>query len=111
MAEKSEVVVLGCHLDDPATRSGMKKVLTRLQALVPMKDKAGGIGQKTLLIGDYGIASLCKEICCESAETHSHSYTARKVLWNLSDASSPASRCEGLISGPAEWHKKKVKSG
>ena len=49
MAEKSEVVVLGCHLDDPATRSGMKKVLTRLQSLVPMKDKATGLGQKTLL--------------------------------------------------------------
>ena len=61
MAEKSEVVVLGCHLDDPATRSGMKKVLTRLQSLVPMKDKATGLGQKTLLIGDYGVASMCKE--------------------------------------------------
>ena len=53
MAQKSEVVVLGCHLDDPATRSGMKKVLT--------KDKASGLGQKTLLIGDYGVASMCKE--------------------------------------------------
>ena len=45
--------MLGCHLDDPATRSGMKKVLT--------KDKATGLGQKTLLIGDYGVASMCKE--------------------------------------------------
>ena len=33
---------------------------------------------------------------------------ANKVLHNLSDAKSPTNRCEGLIAGPAEWHKKKV---
>ena len=58
MAQKSEVVVLGCHLDDPATRSGMKKVLTRLQDFVPMKTEE--IGQKTLLIGDHGFAAMGK---------------------------------------------------
>ena len=31
------------------------------------------------------------------------------MLHNLSDAKSPTNRCEGLIAGPAEWHKKKVK--
>ena len=56
MAQKSEVVVLGCHLDDPATRSGMKKVLTRLQDFVRMKDET--TGQKTSLIGDHGFAAM-----------------------------------------------------
>ena len=30
------------------------------------------------------------------------------MLHNLSDAKAPTNRCEGLIAGPAEWHKKKV---
>ena len=30
------------------------------------------------------------------------------MLHNLSDAKSPTNHCEGLIAGPAEWHKKKV---
>ena len=113
MAEKSEVVVLGTHLDDPATRSGMKKVLTRLQGLVPMK--AAGIGQKTLLIGDHGVAAMCKilNLTCEYSQIQQStqiilSCAAHKVVHNLCDASTPVGRCEGLIPGPAEWHKKKV---
>ena len=58
MEQKSEVVVLGTHLDDPANRSGMKKVLKRLQPLVPVLDTSAGRCQKTLMIGDHGFSAM-----------------------------------------------------
>jgi hypothetical protein len=58
MQEKSEVVVLGAHLDDPANRAGMKKVLARLQPLVPVLDSESGLGQKTLILGDHGFSAM-----------------------------------------------------
>ena len=35
--------------------------------------------------------------------------SATKVVENMSDEKAAADRCEGLLSLPAEWHKKKVK--
>ena len=58
MQQKSEVVVLGAHLDDPANRAGMKKVLGRLQPLAPLLDTSSGRCQKTLIIGDHGFSAI-----------------------------------------------------
>ena len=58
MQQKSEVVVLGAHLDDPANRPGMKKVLGRLQPLAPLLDTTAGHCQKTLIIGDHGFSAM-----------------------------------------------------
>ena len=58
MQQKSEVVVLGAHLDDPANRPGMKKVLGRLQPLAPLLDTSSGRCQKTLIIGDHGFSAI-----------------------------------------------------
>ena len=58
MQMKSEVVVLGAHLDDPSNRAGMKTVLQRLQPLVPVLDPTRGVCQKTVLIGDHAFSAL-----------------------------------------------------
>ena len=58
MKQKSEVEVLGTHLDDPANRPGMRKVLGRLQQLVPVLDSSTGLGQKTVIFGDHGFCAM-----------------------------------------------------
>ena len=58
MQMKSEVVVLGAHLDDPSNRAGMKRVLQRLQPLIPVLDPNRRVCQKTVLIRDHAFSAL-----------------------------------------------------
>ena len=60
MREKSQVIMLGTQLADPASRQGMKKVLQRLQPYLPMIKSETGQCQKTLLLGDHGFCAIGK---------------------------------------------------